>query len=55
MAFAMCMMLVALTMAAPAQEELVFGNEPGVQENINPQDPQELIFKLKKIKKILFG
>lgn len=49
----MCVLALAIVSAVPAVDESVFG-EVYDAESINPQDPQQF-FKLKKLKKILFG
>lgn len=46
--------VMALVSAAPS-DETVLGEVYGPNDSLNPQDQTEFIFKLKKLKKLLFG
>lgn len=49
-----CLLALAMVSAAPAEEGLVGDLLGSEQQYHNPQDPSSF-FKLKKIKKLLFG
>ncbi|XP_037908168.1 uncharacterized protein LOC119649869 [Hermetia illucens] len=54
LALFVCLLALAMVSAAPAEEGLVGDLLGSEQQYHNPQDPSSF-FKLKKIKKLLFG